>query len=462
MTDNDKPRTCKRKSLLLRFSYGLLVVWLVPGIIGGIFYKDQFAASWITPKLDVPVVVIESDDWGLDYASRFVVPSRELDTQQAGGVKILSQALAAHHDCVGRNPIASAFIVVHQADTPAIAKDPRFEYHSRPIDQTMPRTVAALKDAASKGLFSLVYHGRDHRDAGLWALKVQKAAERFQADGKEFDPEIVTTFLPRYDSREQDRMHAEYFDSRTGYLEALPQGEVDRKVAQGLGEFERIFGKRPVSTVPPRYLWGPQAEAAFRANGIRYLHGANKQGGRYRGAGDIWTRSFGVRLSGPLVGIPRNADLEAGVQTSTPDPRSVIEPAEEAIAAGQPVVISTHAANYCSPNVALSQTMGSRLGEVLSSLESRHPNLRYLSSEELGQLGETGRVSISSANLPPSELRVATGLRHAWLWAVGIYEYRTKARWYLKGLGILVVCVLAATAAHLLRRRTIAPQADSR
>ena len=436
MTDNgDKPRrpfTARVFKLLVI----VLVFAVIAGAAGIMLYWDQFGPAWAGTKLDAATVIIESDDWGLDYEPpRFVLPTPRLDERQAAGVKRLVKVLDGHQDSLGRKPVISAFIVVHQADSTAIAKDPELKYHSRPIDKTMPKTVSALKRAEAKGVFSLVYHGRDHRDAGLWVKKVRQS--------KPFDPEVVTTFHPREDSRGQDQCIAEYFDSRDGYLQPLAQDVIDEKVRTGLAEFERIFGRRPVSTVAPRYLWGPRAEAAWHRHGIKYVHGANKQGGAFRNTTAVWTRRFGSLLSHGLVGIPRTADIEAGKDGRPPPLSDVMRWAHRAVATGQPIVICTHNCNYVGGG-PYPQNMAQCLDTVLTTLEKKYPDLRYLTAEEAGQLAAEGAVHVATPG-GTAEIRAAGGLKHAWLWLKGIYHDRAKARLYARGLGVLAgLTVLAA------------------
>lgn len=452
MSDQREPTGRRRKSYLLRLLWGLVAVWLAAGIGPGFVYKDRLAASWNAPKLDTPVVVIESDDWGLDFqAPNFVPPSRQLDARQAAGVERLVRVLRAHRDCVQRKPIVSAFVVMRQADTAAIAKDPKFSYHARPIDEGMPETVAALQQAESEGLFFLTHHARDHRDTGVWARKVKEAVEAAKAEGKQFDPAVVATFLTD-DPSDRDRVFGEYFDNVAGYLAPTDQEALNRKVAEGVSEFKRIFGRRPVSTVPPRYLWGPQAESAFRANGIRYLHGINREGGRLRNPTDVAARVFGQRLSEGLIGLTRNVEFECDpVTRKLPEIDEMLAAADEALANGQPVVVCTHTWNYCTGDAAAGEAMARKLDELLAALEKEYPDLRYLSSKELGRLAETGRLRVTGLSAP--EIRTVGGLEHAWLSGRHIYRHRAKARLYVRGLGVLFVCALAVTVLHLIRRR---------
>ena len=47
----------------------MAVLYVLAGVGGGWLYRAKLAPSWNSPKLDTPVVVIESDDWGIDFVA---------------------------------------------------------------------------------------------------------------------------------------------------------------------------------------------------------------------------------------------------------------------------------------------------------------------------------------------------------------------------------------------------------
>ena len=449
MTGSGEAKKRRPRRWGLRCAWGLVVLYILAGVVGGVLYRGKFASSWQAPKLTTPVVVIESDDWGLDFvAPVFVEPGGKLDADQTAGVQRLRDVLSRHRDHTGRRAVLSAFVVVRQADTQAIAKDPQHRYHYRPIDEAVPRTVAALKVARAEGLFHLTYHARDHRDAAVWAQRVGEAAETAKAAGKPFDPAVVRTFLSD-DPNVRDRLFGEYFDNVSGYLEPPPQAEADRKVREGLAEFERIFGSRAVGTVPPRYLWGEQALIAFQNNGIRYLHGVNREGGRYRNPNDVVARPAGIRMPHGLIGLTRTVLLEYDpVTRKYPEVDQAMGGAAEAVANGQPIVICTHTWNYCSGESAVDDRMAMRLDTLLTRLEETYPDLRYLDSLELGTLAESGAFRTSVPGAP--EIRAASGLRHVHFSALHIYRHRRKAKLYVWGLGALLGFAVILSVAALL------------
>ena len=156
------------------------------------------------------------------------------------------------------------------------------------------------------------------------------------------------------------------------HLGLLPQEAINRKVDQGVGEFVRIFDKKTLSTVAPRYLWGPRAEIAWKRRGIRYIHGVNRQGGHNRKG--RWLKRYGQASVEGLCGIPRSADLDIqnGVFPSAAD---AVESACEVIDKGQPCVLSTHDWNYHSTDSEVNGRMLSGLDSFLSFIEAEYPGL---------------------------------------------------------------------------------------
>jgi len=436
-------RLCWRLSLLL---------WVIAGPAILLVRWSEVRGIWNAPKLSSPVVGLESDDWGTDYdAARFVAADSELDARQAEAVPRMVSLLRSHRDSIGRPPIISAFVVVGHPDVKAILDDDRDRYHWLPLDQAMPRAVAALKAAVSAGVFEVDYHGRDHRDGNLWAARLREAARTYLAQGKPFDPNVASTFETD-DPRQVDELVAEYFDSRTMHLGELNCGQIEQKLAEGLAEFERIFRKRATGTVAPRYLWGPTAETSWLAHDLRVVHGINRQRGPAAVTGSLQQRLFGFRTETGLFGVPRNVDIEPRTVRSATSVRDTMDAIRKAVRTGQPAVISTHAWGYYHPDKAVREAMFRDLDAVMSAIEREYPELRYFSAEELGQIAQTGQRKGSGATETQGNL-VATGLRHAWLSGRCVYSaIPVLTAWLWGGLGLLLLGVVLALTPRVWQR----------
>jgi len=439
-----------------------LLAWIALGAVGAVWRWSDLAGSWATPKIAMPVVVIESDDWPRRYI--FEDDSTDIvkyDAPMASAVDRLAKIMKQHRDSVGRHPVLSAFVIVGLPDITKTAADPLGRYHWKPMDSEFPMLVAALKRARDQGVFELAYHGRDHFDCGLAAKQIKREAERAQEAGREFDPTALPVFAPlgspRYVASKRDQVVAEYFDSRDTPLAPLGRHEIDTKLAEGLREFERMFGHRPLSTVAPGYFFGHRAEQGWRAHGIRFVHGVNLQQGPDCQPGRKWLRAFGCRTEGGLVGIPRNVFLESQWRgRHLPCPEEAMEAADNAFRLSQPAVICTHSWNYfVRENRRDAETVEAMfvcLDTLLGALERKYTGLRYLSVHEAGRLAETGRVTPSGATVA-AEIVAAEGVTHLWLSARRLYDTFTKLRVWLWGLIAWALVLAIAVAIRRAGRR---------
>jgi hypothetical protein len=430
---------------------GLLLLWLAAGVVTLVVRRDELAMSWEGPRLAVPVVVIESDDWGNGVLWADAREESGEDQKQASAVEHLSELLQRHQDSIGRHPVLTAFVVTGQADFSAILADPKRTYHRKPIDEAMPMLVAALRKAETARLFAIAYHAHDHRNPELWSAAMSRAFEDARCEGRAFG----YTELAAYQRQAIDGLTGqgmapwggEYYDVREGSLVSISAQAAEAKVREGLNELLRAFGRRSVSTVAPRYLWGPAVEAAWCANGIQYVHGVDWQNGPATQTDENRSRKLGFHTAGGLVGVPRNVHLEVSPDKTLPSVDMAFSQAKRAWACGQPAVISTHSYNYYDDDPAMSEAVLRCLDQLLRQLEQQMPDLVYLSSEEIGQFGDRGRVTLPLPNTQQFEIVAANPLEHAWYWTRGLYQDRSKFRvwaWGVAALGLLSVCACIA------------------
>lgn len=410
---------------------------------------EELLRAWSTIRLSVPVVVIESDDWGWDYVhpNGFVAMSPELDARQAQALDRLADILDRHHDAMGRHPVLSAFVVVGQPDTEEIVADSSRHYHWRPIGQAMPRLVKALNAAAARGLVSLAYHARDHRECRTWVKVIRQASEVRQLDGAAA-ADAANSFMAEGGPQAHDRLIGEYFNSVDSCLGTESQEDIDGKVSDGIAAFESAFSMKPRSTVAPRHLWNSGAEEAWKKHGILYVHGVNHQRGETSDPKPKYLRGTGFRTRGGMVGIKRNVPFElvdSDGQTQTNE--SVMGRIEQVLSGGEPVVILTHSHNFYSCDPQTTEKMVQRFEGLLSAMERRWPNLIYLSADELGELAGQGHIDYPQMGRGVqirgclSKIRIL--VRTLWhgrpqfrFWVIGV------ALLFLLGIGLLCVKLL--------------------
>jgi hypothetical protein len=437
-------RRVKWKAVL----FAALVFWLLIGAVGIGLQWNQVRAVFDSPRSSVPLVVFESDDWGKGYVFRADDEANALQrSREVAILKRLTEILLHHKDSTGRSPIFSAFVVVGQADVDATLADSQPRYHWIPLDQASPSLVEGLKLGAGEGVLELEYHARDHRNANNWARAVRQAAADAEKAGKHVTCREITGLSGDYtDSDLLDRLFCDYYDEREGASLSQYEAGVETNIVEGLREFRRLFGEAPVCTIASRYYWCTAVEDIWRAHGIRYVHGVNYQ----RGPGVVTSRNrqLGYRTEGGLVGLARNACLDSSEapldKVERINPESCLQSVDRAIENGEPAVICSHSYTYTNGG---NGTTGYELGELesfLSQLEQRHPNLRYLSSQELAEFAETGAV------LKPRDdhwvpIKAASGISHLWLVCRGLFAHHLKARLWSLVMAVLLMLQVGLT-----------------
>ena len=128
--------------------------------------RSQF---WASARFREPVLVLESDDWGLrrrpvaDLVAPYGRPSGWADEWSETGddVTRLLDVLAGHRDPDGRPAAMTMNLVTANADFDAIEADGFARYHDRPVDETAdPAVLAGLRRGVDEGLVAAELHGR--------------------------------------------------------------------------------------------------------------------------------------------------------------------------------------------------------------------------------------------------------------------------------------------------------------
>ena len=118
-----------------------------------------------------PVLVLESDDWGLERTPCAELLSRYGEatdwalesTESAEDLEELFAVLLKHRDQFGRPACMTANFVVSNPDYSAIERSGFSEYHNVPIDVSCPPDVMAkYREGIEEKCFYPQYHGLRH------------------------------------------------------------------------------------------------------------------------------------------------------------------------------------------------------------------------------------------------------------------------------------------------------------
>jgi hypothetical protein len=191
----------------------------------------------------------------------------------------------------------------------------------------------------------------------------------------------------------------------------------------------------------------------WRELGLRSVHGSNWQGGPHAPVEAPWERELGLRGAAGVVYVPRITDNGIGADGRIATTESRMAYIRRALRGGRPAVISTHSWCYCLAGPEKAETMYRRLDELLSAIEREYPDLRYLTSAELAELAERGRVEVARGEGRTETVTAASGLGHAWLFAVAAFDEHGKMRlWAYGAAGLAVLAAGSAAAGAVVRR----------
>jgi hypothetical protein len=380
----------------------LLAGWI--GIL--LWYARPLVAFWREPALKVPVLILESDDWG------------PAPPDHAEMLSAIARLLAEYSDRRDHHPVMTLAVVLAipepgqgASDTPRelTMADPRF----RPV-------VEAMQAGVRDGVFQLQLHGRSH----YWLPALVEAAST--------DP-AVAGWLAGPDTWHTEALPAELqsrWEPRIGGKPFTISDEAARSAAEHDARlFHECFGTAATIAVPTRFDWYPALERGWAAAGVHTV----VTPGRY----DSHSGQFGDPASFKrITNGMRSEHVGYVVRDQYFEPfkghtaEHGLRALETNTALGRPTLLETHRANFLEP--ALRDASLSAIRALLEGALARFPDLRFLSTEELVRA-----MAARSGDLLDESLR---GRLHAWLSRVRtLHRFWKLAR--LSGLALVLIRV---------------------
>lgn len=354
-----------------------------PGILPTRLWRTVMARlrQAATPRFAEPIVVLESDDWGLDRTpcraliDGLAVPSEWADEARESeeDLERLYRTLERVRDSHGRPACFTANVVLANPDFPSMEDNGFKQYVEKPLSSET-ELVEQYRNGEQRQVFRVQFHARHH----FWP-------ERWLADLRRGDPVALRLFEHRCHGGAalvRGRgwsYHSEYVNAETGESRALDVIRTSLEWSQA--QMTSMFDHLSESTIAPHYIFDDRSESAWNTVGIRYVQGCNyhigigkdvKRYARQHRLGE-------VRPSG-LVCLSRNVKFE-------PRPSRRATWAVEATAAGLrlmnrgvPVEIDTHRINYTGANGAFGCE---QLGQLLQAVTQE--GCVFLTADELGE-----------------------------------------------------------------------------
>ena len=348
------------------------------------------------------ILVIESDDWGSirmpskEVYNRFVdrgmditgTDYNRIDTLESNDdVSMLCEVLASVRNPAGKNPVITANVVVGNPDFDKIRQSDFTEYSYELVTDTLKRyperdRVESLwQQGYSSGIFHPQFHGREHVNIVRWMDALRKKT-----------PEIMFTF----------NNHTTFSgDGDYNFMEVLDFNTPDdllkmkESLSDGLGLFEKIFGFRSKSFIPPCYTWNSDIEETLHRSGVKYIQGLVVQ--------LIPTGSFGnYKKKYHFLGnrnkfgqyfLIRNAFFEPSLTKSSDVVGECLKRVDIAFRWKKPAIISAHRINFIGALDESNREKNLKLFiDLLGRVVKLWPDVEFMSSDQLGDLIAEGHT----------------------------------------------------------------------
>ncbi|HMM75049.1 MAG TPA: glycosyl hydrolase [Gammaproteobacteria bacterium] len=334
-------------------------MWTLPAL----HFRRLLAAVWREPVFRMPVMILESDDWGAG------------PLEQVAALVRLHELLAGTRDSRGEPVVMTVGLILETIDRDATRGAGQYVALALSASE-QAQIVRVLRDGERAGVFALQLHGLTHyRPDSLLACARNDASVAAWLDGT--GPGWTEMLPPATQS----------CWTNTTVLPSLPLSKpaVEAHVAAEIAAWRSLFGAVPAVAVPTTFVWTPAVERAWGVAGVRAVV---TPGRRYeaRGADGAPARVTaqivnGERGEGGVLFLVRDVYFEPALgHSSTRLADGVLARA----ALGRPALVEMHRFNFCGPRAT--SAAYDTLRAALADLLARVPDVRFLSTAALAEL----------------------------------------------------------------------------
>ena len=373
-----------------------------------IYYKNALedrAFSYINRHVgwetDRKIVVIESDDWGsirmpsletlnyLQVKGVHMNPDSGYDKYDTlasnGDLEMLFNVLNSVRDKHG-NPAKMTFnTVMANPDFNKIKESGYTEYHYELFTETLKdypnhdRAFSLWQEGIKNKLIKPQFHAREHLNVQLWLKALKKD---YPGVRESFSKNVYCNY---FDTQ---------IDSRGRFLETYnitKEKEYDfilSSITEGLQLFEDTFRFKSSSMIAPNYIWDDRIELQASNNGVKYMQGGFNQRNtiierkktrkhqRFHYMGEI-------NLNDQIY-LTRNCLFEPS-QHKNLNADYCLKGVEKAFKLNKPAIICSHRLNYIGELDEKNRSNNLKdFSYLLSEIVEKHPNVEFMSSDELG------------------------------------------------------------------------------
>lgn len=322
-------------------------------------------SCWHEPMLRVPVVIIESDDWG---------PASESDADVLG--QIIS-VLKKYKDRQGRHPVMTIGTILAIPDTQSIRDGGGKEYSRLVLDDPQFSAVREkLKEGAKEDVFALQLHGLEH----YWPPALLSIAE----SDRNVHQWLTGERYPRTEDL-PSKLQSRWTDASCVPSRWLSHQEIKEAVNEEVEIFKRVFNQIPYVVIPPTFLWTEQVEQAWSNEGVEVIvtpgrrYESRDEDGRLVENGSIIYN--GEKTNSGLVCIVRKDYFEPGYGHNT---KKGLAALEQNINVARPTLFETHRFNFTGSEKDISSALN-ELDMLINAALQKYPGLLFMPTYDLAK-----------------------------------------------------------------------------
>ncbi len=341
----------------------LLSLWALSWICILWFYRRALLTLWHEPVIKRPVLIFESDDWGLGPA------------MNADRLNAMAAVLKRYDDREGNRPVVTLGVVLANVDAQRmLAGDAKRYYSTSLLDHRFQDILKAIKEGEAAGVFAAQLHGFEH----YWPESLMAAIQTNSA---------VRDWLSRseYPHTEELPAHLQsrWADCSTLPSMPLPQGAIGAAVQHETALFQQAFNRPATVVVPPTFLWNEHAESAWRREGVRIVvtpgrrYYARDRDGRL--IGEEWRIYNGQKSSCGLFYAVRDDYFEPALGHTADSALAALKKKTEL---GRPTLLEMHRFNFSGDADGAQQSLY-QLDRLLQYAKRHFPDLKFFSTEQL-------------------------------------------------------------------------------
>jgi len=299
-------------------------------------------------------------------------------------LELLFDLLASFKDKNGNHPVITANCVVANPDFKKIREDNFLNYHFELITETFrnyPKHAGNFElwqEGNSKGLFHPQFHAREH-------LNVSK----FMKALRENDTDVLFGFRHHMPGniRKGNNLEGNDFVEATCYDSEQDKADKLNIYLEGLELFEKLFGYKSSSIIPPNYTWSNDYNESISNKGVKYIQGMRKMREPVPNDKPVYgSRYLGMRNENGQKALVRNVAFEPSLSNTTALTNKCLSEIAIAFRMNKPAIICSHRINFVGFIDERNRDNNLKLlQDILTKAIQRWPDIEFMTSDELGK-----------------------------------------------------------------------------